>query len=63
MMNRGEQKRALADEAWQWGDKKAWKPLRLARDRIRAPETMTMDVEPSEGHDGFLMSIGLPVVF
>ena len=37
----------------------AWKQLRLARERVPAPETMGRYVDPSEGHDDFLMSIAL----
>jgi hypothetical protein len=31
----------------------------LARERVLAPETMDMYVDPGEGHDDFLMSIAL----
>jgi hypothetical protein len=37
----------------------AWKQLRVARYRLPAPEMMTMHVEPSEGHDDFLMRSAL----
>ena len=37
----------------------AWKPLRLARYRILAPETMDFYVTATEGHDDFLISIAL----
>ena len=53
MRNGGRLKMDLADEAPPPIYEEAWKQLRLARDRIPAPETLTMDVEPSEGHDDF----------
>jgi hypothetical protein len=48
-----------ADEAPAMIAEEAWKQLRLARYRVPAPETMDMYVDPSEGHDDFLMSIAL----
>src|SRR5437763_12920401 len=33
--------------------REAGKPLQMARNRIAAPETMTMDCEPAERHDEF----------
>jgi hypothetical protein len=59
MMNCGRLRMDQADEAPPMISEEAWKQLRLARYRILVPETMTMDVEPSEGHDDFLMSIAL----
>jgi hypothetical protein len=53
MINSGRLKMYQADEAPSLIYEEAWKQLRLARYRVPAPETMTMDVEPSEGHDDF----------
>ena len=36
-----------------------WKQLRLARYRLPAPEVLDMYVEPTEGHDDFLISLAL----
>jgi hypothetical protein len=53
MINSGRLKMDQADEAPPMIYEEAWKQLRLARYRIPAPETRTMYVEPSEGHDDF----------
>lgn len=36
-----------------------WQQLRLARYRLPAPEVLDMYVEPTEGHDDFLISLAL----
>jgi hypothetical protein len=59
MMNSGQLKMYQADEALTRIAEEPWKQLRRARYRIAALETMTMDVNPSEGHDAFLISTTL----
>ena len=53
MRNGGRRKLDQVDEAPAMSAEEAWKQLRRARERRAAPETMTMSVETSEGHDDF----------
>lgn len=57
MINSGRLKMDQTDEAPPMIAEEAWKQQRLVRYRVPAPETITMDVDPAEGHDDFLMSI------
>lgn len=36
-----------------------WRQLRLARYRLPAPEVLDFYVDPTDGHDDFLMSLAL----
>jgi hypothetical protein len=38
-----------------------WKQVRAVRYQVRAYQAMTFDVDPTEGHDDFLMSLALLV--
>jgi hypothetical protein len=59
MRNRGRGKEGQVDEVRARRAEEAWQQRRVARDHMPAPEMMTCYMDPSEGHDDFLMSIAL----
>ncbi len=59
LLNSGRLKLYTAQHAPQHIYQECWQQLRLARYRLPAPEVLDMYVEPSEGHDDFLISLAL----
>jgi hypothetical protein len=59
MVNSGRLKLPAPDEAPPAIYEECWKQLRLARYRVPGEGLLTCYVDPSEGHDDFLMSVAL----
>jgi len=59
LLNSGRLKLYTAQHAPHHINQECWQQLRLARYRLPAPEVLDMYVEPSEGHDDFLISLAL----
>ena len=59
LLNSGRLKLYAAQHAPQHIYQECWHQLRLARYRLPAPEVLDMYVEPTEGHDDFLISLAL----
>ena len=59
LLNSGRLKLYAAQHAPQHIYQECWQQLRLARYRLPAPEVLDMYVEPTEGHDDFLISLAL----
>jgi len=59
MLNSGRLKLYAPAQAPSTTYAECWQQLRLARYRLPAPEVLDMYVEPTEGHDDFLISLAL----